>query len=71
MRRADFCPFDLLMTCPYKNQCRGESQSTVTVNVYTNSTVIVNAFIVMGAMSPVIVNVYSNGSVNTYGCYKA
>ena len=27
VRRADFCPFDLLMTCPYNNQCRGENQS--------------------------------------------
>ena len=71
MRRADFCPFDLLMTCPYKSQRRGESQSTVIVNVYTNGTVFVNAFTVTGAMSPVIVNVYTNGSVNTNGCFKA
>ena len=38
----------------------GENQPTVTVNVYTNSTVIVNAFTVTGAISPVIVNVYTN-----------
>ena len=28
VKRADFCPFDLLMTCPYNSQCRGENQST-------------------------------------------
>ena len=28
MRQADFCPFDLLMTCPYNRQCREENQST-------------------------------------------
>ena len=27
MRLADFCPFDLLMTCPYNSQCRGENKS--------------------------------------------
>ena len=27
MKRADFCPFDLSMTCPYNSKCRGENQS--------------------------------------------
>ena len=27
VKRADFCPFYLLMTCPYNSQCRGENQS--------------------------------------------
>ena len=43
----------------------------VIVNVYTNGTVIVNAFTLKEAISPVIVNVYTNGSVYTYGCYIA
>ena len=43
----------------------------VTVNVYTNGAVIVNAFTVAGAIYPAIVNVYINGSVYTNGCYKA
>ena len=42
----------------------------VTVNVYTNGTVIVNAFTVTKAISSVIVNVYNNGSVYTNGCYS-
>ena len=42
----------------------------VTVNIYTNGTVIVNAFTVTGAIFPVIVNVYTNGSVYTNGCYN-
>ena len=41
----------------------------VTINVYTNGTVIVNVFTVTGAISPVIVNVYTKGSVYTKGCY--
>ena len=43
----------------------------VTVNVYTNGTVIVDAFTVTGAISPGTVNVYTNGSVYTNGCYNA
>ena len=31
MKRADFCPFDLLMTCPYNSQCRGENQSSLSL----------------------------------------
>ena len=45
--------------------------STVTVNHYTNGTVIVNALTLTIAISPVIVNVYTNGSVYTNGCYSA
>ena len=41
----------------------------VTVNVYTNGTVIVNALTVTGAISPFIVNVYTNGSIYPNGCY--
>ena len=40
----------------------------VTVNVYTNGTVIVNAFTVTGATSPVIVNVYTYGSLCSRWC---
>ena len=29
MKRADFCPFDLSMTCPYNSKCRGENQSSI------------------------------------------
>ena len=41
--------------------------------ITTNGTVIVNAVKVTGAISPVIVNVYTtcNGSVYTNGCYNA
>ena len=42
----------------------------ITVHVYANGTVIVNAFTVTGTTSPVIVNVYTNGSVYTNGCYR-
>ena len=43
----------------------------MSVNVYTNGTVIVNAFTVTGAISPVIVKVNTNGNVYTNGCYTA
>ena len=44
--------------------------ASITVNVYTYGTVIVNAFTVTGAISHVSVIVYTNWSVNTNGCYR-
>ena len=42
----------------------------VSVNVYTKGTVIVNTFTVTGIVPPVyIVNVYTNGCVNSNGCH--
>ena len=41
----------------------------VSVDVYTNGTIVVNALTITGAISPVIVNVYTNGSVGTNKSY--
>ena len=41
----------------------GSALSPLSVNMFL--------FTVMGARSPVIVNVYTNGSVYTNGCYRA